>query len=372
MSDEDRLTEHAETEANAETNSEPGQAAQVEEANHEMDAAESDDTSPRDDTGDDENSARPSSDSETDGEAESKGDRTSNRPGAIPESPVHALDATDIDLTEVESQLQSLVPAVIEMSEHVTQASELNNDFRDELDRQHTLNEKSIGRYRTMAEQQRKIMTIVLSACIVVLLISSGLIGITAVSYSKQSNNMNAMSLALSKRIGEVSSGLATFEQINAGLSTMQQSIQNLQLSSEQMRTEVATFNTESQALLDSSLASLSDDIEAQTQSLSDRFALAESEYQSTQESLTQASDAIASLRTRVDSASSKADQLLALQEALDALVVLEQERYLEQLQAQANLNRASENATEELPPNAGLIQYSRVSPDAEAENSGR
>ncbi|GAB5500235.1 MAG: hypothetical protein PsegKO_25460 [Pseudohongiellaceae bacterium] len=286
-------------------------------------------------------------------------------PGPVPDAAIHAFDADDIDLTEVESQLQALVPAVIEMTEHVTQTSEVNKEFRGELEQERTLTSKAIKQYQAMLDKQKKTMTIVLSASIAVLLIGCGVIGITAASYSKQSNNMNAMSLALGKRIGEVSSGLATFEQINQSLATMQQTIERLQLDSELMRSEYATFKTENQSLLDDSLSSLNDNFVAQTQALSDRIGMAETEYQSTKDSLTEASEAISGLRGRVDNASSKADQLLSLQEALDALVVLERERYLEQLRAQLQQpSDTTETVDNEAQPDESLIQYSRPGSD--------
>jgi hypothetical protein len=292
-------------------------------------------------------------------------DDTVHVPGPVPESAIHAFNADDIDLTEVESQLQALVPAVIEMTEHVTQASELNKEFKEELDQERILTSKAVKQYQAMLDKQKKNMTIVLSASIAVLLIGCGVIGITAASYSKQSNNMNAMSLALGKRIGEVSSGLATFEQINQSLTTMQQTIERLQLDSELMRSEYATFKTENQSLLDDSLSSLNDNFVAQTQALSDRIGMAETEYQSTKDSLTEASEAISGLRGRVDNASSKADQLLSLQEALDALVVLERERYLEQLRAQLQQpSDTTETVDNVAQPDESLIQYSRPGSD--------
>lgn len=283
-------------------------------------------------------------------------------PGALPESEIHEFSGEDIDLTEVESQLQSLVPAVLNLTEHVTQAAELNGDFRDEMEQSRTHTDAAIRRYQAAAEQQKKYVTIMLSVSIAVLLICSGLIGITAVSYSKQSNNMNAMSLALSKRIGEVSSGLATFEQINSNLALLNQSVESLQLDSELMRNEYASFKDENRSLISNTLADLNDNLESQAQNLSDRFALAESRYQATDEGLARASDAIVNLGDQVDSASSKAEQLLGVQQALDALVVLEQEKYLEQMQAQLEATRASEETDPAMAVDAGLIQYSRLS----------
>lgn len=283
-------------------------------------------------------------------------------PGALPESRIHEFGGEDIDLTEVESQLQSLLPAVINLTEHVTQVAELNTDFRDEMAQSRSHTDVAIRRYQAAAEQQKKFATIMLGVSIAVLIICSGLIGITAVSYSKQSNNMNAMSLALSKRIGEVSSGLATFEEINSNLALMNQSIESLQLDSELMRSEYARFKDENRSLISGYLADLNDNLESQAQNLSDRFAMAESRYQATDEGLARASDAIVDLGDQIDSAASKADQLLGVQRALDALVVLEQEKYLEQMQAQLEASGASEEPDSIAELDAGLIQYSRLS----------
>jgi hypothetical protein len=281
-------------------------------------------------------------------------------PGAIPESGVHEFSADDIDLTEVESQLQSLVPAVLDLTEHVTRTTELNGDLRDELEQTRAYTDAAIRRYQAAAEQQKKLVTIMLGVSIAVLVICSGLIGITAVSYGKQSNNMNAMSLALSKRIGEVSSGLATFEQINSNLALMNQSIEALQLDSELMRNDYENLKAENRNLINSSLAALNEQLETQAQNISDRFAAAESQYQATNESLAQASDAIGNLGNQVVAASSKAEQLLGVQEALDALVVLEQEKYLEQMRAQLEATRAESGSEIADETDAGVVQYSR------------
>lgn len=115
----------------------------------------------------------------------------------------------------IETKLETLIPNVLSMSESILQLAETSGELTDQLRTNAAAFEDIIADYDHLLQRKNRHMLGLLGTSVGVILICLLLVIFMSLSFSRQVNNMNALSLTLGRRIAEVNSGLVTFEELN-------------------------------------------------------------------------------------------------------------------------------------------------------------
>jgi len=81
-----------------------------------------------------------------------------------------------------------------------------------------------VNNYVNLIKKKDKHLLYLMASSIGLIIISLAVVVVMSFSFSKQVNNMNALSVSLTKRITEVNSGLVTFEELNGSIRSLDES----------------------------------------------------------------------------------------------------------------------------------------------------
>ena len=257
----------------------------------------------------------------------------------------------------IETKLEFLIPNVLSMSESILQLAETSGQLTSQLRSKAADFEEIIEDYDQLLQRKNRHTTVLLGVSVGVIVLSLLLVLIMSVSFSRQVNNMNALALTLGKRISEVNSGLVTFEELNLSIGRLETAVLSVAESMQQQGATVDAMAAAQTAADAAMLENLNAALQGQTTAVSGAVGGLEAAVASSAGVVDQSSRVLQSLRLEVDNVGNSMDELLALRQSLEALITLERERYLEQLQAQ----QAAASAT--AAPEADTIRFQRPVP---------
>jgi hypothetical protein len=244
-------------------------------------------------------------------------------------------DVNHIDLVEIDSYLKVLVPSVVTMSEVMTGLITKCERITTELKQRIYTIDTSVNRYEKLLVQKNKILQITLAASIGIVFISLVLVLTAAFNYSKQVNNMNALSVSLAKRLAEVNSGLVTFEQINSSINTLSNSMDRLAVTSETQMDMISEAGLQIQAAMLQSETLMNAGLNAHSETVNATIGLLRRESVSSSEQVVNAMESIRSQQLEVSRMVPAVNDLLGLKNEISALILLERNKYLDALAAE-------------------------------------
>jgi len=219
----------------------------------------------------------------------------------------------------------------------------LTNKLKDISDRYAGL----FKSYEHLIKKKDKHLLYLMASSIGVIVVSLSIVVVMTFSFSKQVNNMNALSMSLTKRIAEVNSGLVTFEELNASIRAMDESI--LQVAQQVETQQKIVQDITNQLAIDTrdQVEKSNILISEQKSFIGSTFADLQQESQNQQNYVNQNSTALKGLQSELVVMRGSVDQLIALKSSVDALVTLERERYLEAIQAKTDISAESPSEEE-------------------------
>ena len=259
---------------------------------------------------------------------------------AEPAAPAHIGLSVD---ERAYQQFQALSQAVLESAEVASQSAETAVAMSGRL-------QQATHEFRDLTEAGHKKARLLLAIGGGVLILSTLFFLIMGVRLVSRINQLDAMIEAVGKRVVELNSGMESLEGVNRSVQDLAAKQAELTKSQSQIEGRIDASLKQSESLVSKvptetakQVAASSDSIMKQVQGMNSR--------------LQSQANAVQSLGNEVKSLKSAVGNVDGLKRDVEALVVLQKERYLEQLQKN-NSTAARERA----------LQYPRVSPPKPGE----
>lgn len=266
----------------------------------------------------------------------------------------------DIDLSEIDAYLKTLVPAVLKLSENLATAGEKIQKTSASLDGRMREIDTNFKRYDTLFIKKNKLIQMTLIGSIGAVFLSLTMMFIAGYNYSNQVTNMNALSISLAKRLSEVNSGLVTFEQLYQSISSVNENIERLQLLTENQSDSISDGVND----LSNQISATSEIIDAsinQWETLTSNYSTTIQEQQaSALNRMVALTERLIASQNDLIGATPTLDELVGLKNEINALIVLEKNNYMEAISA--SRKNAQEDASPENPeqPTTPPLQYKR------------
>lgn len=246
-----------------------------------------------------------------------------------------------------ESQLGVLTESLLSTGEDMSKLLKATNSLADRLKNVTHNYSDLVKNYDNIIKKKDRHLLYLMASCIGVIVISLAVVVVMSFSFSKQVNNMNALSMNLTKRIAEVNSGLVTFEELNASIRAMDESTLQLaqQVEAQQKRVQDIAVQIENDTR--DQIDQLKLFFPQQINSIGTTVTALQQEIQNQQNYVYQNNTAVQGLQSELEVMSQSIGQLNALKNSVDALVVLERERYLEAIQSKSAETVQSANEDE-------------------------
>jgi len=275
---------------------------------------------------------------------------------AAPQQP----DVNHIDLVEIDSYLKVLVPSVVTMSEVMTGLITKCERIITELKLRVDATNKSVSRYEKLLVQKNKLLQITLASTIGVVLVSLVLVLTAGLNYSKQVNNMNALSVSLSKRLAEVNSGLVTFEQLNISINSLSNSMEQLAVQSETQMGLISAVGSQMQAAMLQSEQLMTAGLATHSVNVSSIIETLLSEKSSSADQIVNAIESIQAQQLELSRLVPAVNDLLGLENEISALILLERNKYLDALAAERIIRESALIEPPEEPVRSDIL-YQRI-----------
>jgi hypothetical protein len=264
----------------------------------------------------------------------------------------------DIDLSEIDAYLKTLVPGVLKLSENLVTIGEkfkkISASFEDRL----SDIDNHFKRYDALFIKKNKLIQMTLIGSIGAVFLSLTMMFIAGYNYSNQVTNMNALSISLAKRLSEVNSGLVTFEQLYQSISSVNESIERLQLLSENQSDSINDGVTD----LASQISATSSNIDAslsQWETLTSNYSNAIKEQQaSTLNRMVALTEQLIASQNGLLDSTPTLNELVGLKNEINALIVLERNNFMEAISA--SQKETQEDVNMEIPEPPAPLQYKR------------
>lgn len=252
-----------------------------------------------------------------------------------------------LDVSAIESELQVLLPNLTDISLTLVDAVELSTQNAKKLKNQeNTL----IAAFKSLSEfkkQQVKFSTIMLVTTGGVIAVALGLFLVAILGFSSKSQELSALNLALGKRIVELNAGLVGFEEAKTEVATLRSLIDELAVGVERSQVSYSESEQEIQGQLSSYSESLVAELTAQSSALENSFAGINAKVSAFESALGNFDTRLEQSDSLLENVRSNAEELLSVRDALEALLILERERYLDTLTTTPSPNQTSNNSRE-------------------------
>ncbi len=276
-----------------------------------------------------------------------------------PNESVEKLNLQEIDLSEIDAYLKTLVPGVLGMSENLAVLGDKFQSLIAEMGQRVKTVDTSINRYELLLVKKNKLIQITLLGSITAVFLTLSMMFVAGYNYSSQVNQMNALSISLARRLSEVNSGLVTFEQINQSISSLSNSTENLMVTTEMQSETLTQGLTDIQSLLAAAATETDASLTQLQANVAQEMSGILQDTRSTSAGIVRAIEQVGAAQRGLQETTPTLRELVALREQISALIVLERNQYLETIAATQSA-AAAEVADEPVEPEAPPLQFRR------------
>jgi len=238
-----------------------------------------------------------------------------------------------IDVSAIESGLQLLLPNLTNISETLVEAVELSTQNAEKLKSQES---KFIAAFKSLNDfkkEQVKFGTIMLVTTGGIVAVALGLFLAAILSLSGKGEELSALNLALGKRIVELNVGLTSFEEAKAEVATLRGVIETLAVGVEQTQASYSESEQEIQGQLSVYSESLVSELTNQNTTLGESFDALGSKVTAFEAKINSFDSRLQQTDRTLADIQENAKALLEVRDVVEALLVLERERYLDALE---------------------------------------
>ena len=276
-----------------------------------------------------------------------------------PNESVEKLTLQEIDLSEIDAYLKTLVPGVLGMSENLAVLGDKFQSLIAEMGQRVKTVDTSINRYELLLVKKNKLIQITLLGSIAAVFLTLSMMFVAGYNYSSQVNQMNALSISLARRLSEVNSGLVTFEQINQSISSLSNSTENLMVTTEMQSETLTQGLTDIQSLLAASATETEASLTQLQANVAEEMSGMLQDTRSSSAGIVRAIEQVGAAQRGLQETTPTLRELVALREQISALIVLERNQYLETIAATQSA-AAAEVADEPVAPEPPPLQFRR------------
>ena len=276
-----------------------------------------------------------------------------------PNESVEKLTLQEIDLSEIDAYLKTLVPGVLGMSENLAVLGDKFQSLIAEMGQRVKTVDTSINRYELLLVKKNKLIQITLLGSIAAVFLTLSMMFVAGYNYSSQVNQMNALSISLARRLSEVNSGLVTFEQINQSISSLSNSTENLMVTTEMQSETLTQGLTDIQSLLAASATETDASLTQLQANVAEEMSGMLQDTRSSSAGIVRAIEQVGAAQRGLQETTPTLRELVGLREQISALIVLERNQYLETIAATQSA-AAAEVADEPVAPEPPPLQFRR------------
>lgn len=282
-----------------------------------------------------------------------------SEPVSKPNESVEKPNLQEIDLSEIDAYLKTLVPGVLGMSENLAVLGDKFQSLIAEMGQRVKTVDTSINRYELLLVKKNKLIQITLLGSITAVFLTLSMMFVAGYNYSSQVNQMNALSISLARRLSEVNSGLVTFEQINQSISSLSNSTENLMVTTEMQSETLTQGLTDIQSLLAASATETDASLTQLQANVAEEMSGMLQDTRSSSAGIVRAIEQVGAAQRGLQETTPTLRELVALREQISALIVLERNQYLETIAATQSA-AAAEVADEPVAPEPPPLQFRR------------
>jgi hypothetical protein len=265
----------------------------------------------------------------------------------------------EIDLSEIDAYLKTLVPGVLGMSENLVVLGDKFQSLIGEMNQRVKTVDVNINRYELLLVKKNKLIQMTLIGSMAAVFLTLTMMFVAGFNYTSQVNQMNALSISLARRLSEVNSGLVTFEQINQSISALSTSAEQLMLVTENQSETLSQGLLVIESQLTLASTQMDDSLGAWQSSVSDELAAILQDTRSSSAGIVRAIEQVGAAQRGLQETTPTLRELVALREQISALIVLERNQYLETIAATQSA-AAAEVADEPVAPEPPPLQFRR------------
>ena len=252
------------------------------------------------------------------------------------------------------TKIIELLPDFDVLSASLVEAVDFSTENTKRLESQEKKLSTSLSTLADFKKQQVKLATIMLVTTGGIVAVTLGLFLVAILSLSGKGDELSALNLALGKRIVNMNTGLESFEGAKAEVSNLRSIVEELSVALEQTQ---ASYQDSEQGIagkLSTYSASLVSGLNDQNDTLGRSFEVLESKVSTFEASLQQFSERLSDTDKTLADIEGNSQELLDVREVIDALLILEREKYIEAIE-----KRNSGNPTpEDMAKDAGEIYF--------------
>ena len=252
------------------------------------------------------------------------------------------------------TKIIELLPDFDVLSASLVEAVDFSTENTKRLESQEKKLSTSLSTLADFKKQQVKLATIMLVTTGGIVAVTLGLFLVAILSLSGKGDELSALNLALGKRIVNMNTGLESFEGAKAEVSNLRSIVEELSVALEQTQ---ASYQDSEQGIagkLSTYSASLVSGLNDQNDTLGRSFEVLESKVSTFEASLQQFSERLSDTDKTLADIEGNSQELLDVREVIDALLILEREKYIEAIE-----KRNSGNPTPEyMAKDAGEIYF--------------
>ena len=267
-------------------------------------------------------------------------------------------DLQEIDISEIDAYLKTLVPGVLGMSENLAVLGDKLQRLIGEIGQRVKAVDISINRYELLLVKKNKLIQITLLGSIAAVFISLSMMFVAGFNYSSQVNQMNALTVSLARRLSEVNSGLVTFEQLNQSIAALSNSTELLLLTAETQTDSLSQGLTSIESRLTASASEVDASLGQWQSSIAQEMSAMLEDTRSSSAGIVRAIEQLGTAQRGLLETTPTLRELVALREQIAALIVLERNQYLETIAASQS---AAAVAEEPLAPEPPPLQFRRT-----------
>jgi len=252
-----------------------------------------------------------------------------------------------IDVSAIESELQLLLPNLKNISETLVDAVELSTQNAKKLKNQESTLIAAFKSLNDFKKEQVKFGTIMLVTTGGIIAVALGLFLAAILSLSGKGDELSALNLALGKRIVELNVGLTSFEEAKAEVATLRGVIETLAVGVEQTQASYSESEQEIQGQLSVYSESLVSELTNQNTMLGESFDALSSKVTAFEAKINSFDSRLQQTDRTLADIQENAKALLEVRDVVEALLVLERERYLDALELRSTESTEPAEAAE-------------------------
>lgn len=276
------------------------------------------------------------------------------------ESGESGIDEMLSDAREIADRLEVLMPAVIEAAEATNNTAEVSAKASSALESGLQEFKKPIDNLVDASYRSSQVSARILFGSVAILLVALGLFSFMSFQLSDRVSKVDAMLMAVSKRVIDMNSALSSFERLNMSIAELAVQQEKFATNQVALAKAIADNQKTTKELRDQVPKVTAKTVGEKTDNVVSQLSALEKSLQKQGQASAKVSGSVANVSKRLKTLEDKLNNVDQLNADVKALIKLEQDNYLEVLRRQADLEEARQRneGTETVIADPTIVVY--------------